>query len=172
MGRGPAQGLVLGWRPPQTSAHLPSIVGLPGSPHHSAALRPLTHPEVSPPWPLQGPGHWATHLGTRARHPKAVAAGWTWALACGSGDSEGSLLTSLVPRVGGSCGGPARVPELWRWMGQRQCPTRGRCEPPSLGRHPSASSPCRGRNKGTGRGQGGQVSRLHVAGDPAGGEPL
>lgn len=35
----------------------------------------LTHPEVSLPWPLQCPGHWATHPGTGVSHPKGVAAG-------------------------------------------------------------------------------------------------
>lgn len=100
-------------------------------------------PRGQPALPLQHPGHWATHLGTGAGHPEGVAAGRRWALACGHGDSEGGPLTSLVPR-----GEPAGGLRGSRGFGDGR--GRGRCEPPSRGVCRSTSSPCRGRNKGSG----------------------
>lgn len=74
MGPQPAPSLLPGWRPPHPSAHLPSIVGFPGNPHHSSVWSPKDTPCLSP----QCPGLVASGLRVKAELPKVTA--WVWRL--------------------------------------------------------------------------------------------
>lgn len=105
MGPQPAPRLLPGWRPPRPSAHLPSIVGFPGSPHHSAAL------------------------GTSQEHPTSIPTGALASWPHAPGSELGFLRSQLW------CGGWTEVRTSVQGSGSegRCCPLQRSCRWPGQG---------------------------------------